>query len=197
MMVQEDFDTLLEFFKVMSHENRLKIVGILAERECGVEELATLLDLKAPTVSHHLGKLSNLGLVQMRREGNDHLYRLNADGLHGLARRMFASLESGRVAELVDGVEYEAWERKVLNTFVDGDRVNAIPTGYKKRLALLKWMADHFEMDREYTELEVNEIIERHHGDYCLFRREMVETGLMARKDGIYWRLEWEMPELD
>ena len=191
-MVQEDFDTLLQFFKVLAHENRLKIVGILAERECGVEELATLLDLKAPTVSHHLSKLADLGLVQMRREGNDHLYRLDADNLHGLSRRIFASLESQRVAKLVDGVEYEAWEQKVLNTFVEGDRVQAIPTGYKKRLALLKWMADHFEMGREYTEPEVNQIIERHHEDYCLFRREMIETGLMAREGGTYWRLEWD-----
>ncbi|MFA7578092.1 MAG: DUF2087 domain-containing protein, partial [Candidatus Muiribacteriota bacterium] len=42
-------------------------------------------------------------------------------------------------------------------------------------------------------EKEVNEIIQKFHEDYCLIRREMVEEGFMDRKDGIYWRREFEI----
>lgn len=196
-MGDQDFNTLLRFFKALANENRLRMVGILVERECGVGELATLLDLRAPTVSHHLGKLKELGVVKMRREKNDHLYRLDLDGLDQLSKQVFTSFESGQVAALVDDVAYEAWEKKVLDVFVEGEAIQAMPTGYKKRLVVLKWLADHFEQDRRYTEREVNEIIERYHWDYCMLRREMVDGGLMDRENGVYWRLAWEMPAFE
>lgn len=195
-MGQEEFDTLLQFFKTLANEHRLKILGVLANRECGVQELATLLDLKAPTVSHHLSRLKDMGLVDMRVDGNDHLYRLRVDSLHAMSRRVFASLTSNEVAALADDVEYEAWERKVLNTFLEGERIQAVPAGYKKRLAVLKWLVNHFEEGARYEEQEVNEIIERHHPDYCTLRRALIDNGLMEREGGVYRRVAWQMPEL-
>ena len=41
-MGQEEFQKLLVFFKVLGNESRLKIVGILANRECTVSDLADL-----------------------------------------------------------------------------------------------------------------------------------------------------------
>ena len=196
-MAQEDFDTLLRFFKALANENRLKILGVLANRECSVEELATLLDLKAPTVSHHLSKLKELGLVVMRKDGNDHLHRLDIDGLHAMAKSMFASFTSDKVAALGGDVEYDVWERKVLGSFLEGDRIKAIPAGYKKRLVVLKWLVNRFEEGVRYTEKEVSEIIERHHPDYCTLRREFIMNGLMERENGVYRRIEWHMPDLD
>lgn len=196
-MEQEQFATLLEFFKVLANENRLKIVGLLAKQEHGVEELATLLGIKAPTVSHHLARLKALGLVEMRTAGNDHLYRLSSETLQTLNEQIFDSLGTTEVATLADDVEYSAWEQKVLNTFITEDSIQAVPAGYKKWLVVLKWLADHFEEDRKYTEKEVNAIIQEYYADYCLGRRELVEHGLMTRQDGVYWRIPWQMPEFD
>ena len=194
-MGDEEFKALLSFFKALANENRLKIVGILANRgECGVEELAELLKLKEPTVSHHLGRLKKVGLVEMRVEGNDHLFRLNFEALQALSKDI---LSEEKIVTLVDDVEYDAWERKVLHTFLEGDQVKALPMGYKKRLAVLKWLANHFEQGVKYPEQEVNEIITRYYVDYCLIRREFIEEGLMERKDRIYWRVDWQMPEFD
>lgn len=191
--------TLLQFFKALSNENRLKILGLLAQRECSVEELATLLELKPPTVSHHLSKLKDLHLVAMRKNGNDHLYRLDVDSLHNMSKSVFSSITAEKVISLADDVEYEAWERKVLETFLDGDRVITLPSGYKKRLALLKWMINFFEEDRKYTEQEVNEIIQQHYADSATFRRAFISNGLMEREGGggRYWRIPWKMPSLD
>lgn len=191
----EEFKALLSFFKALANENRLKIVGILANRgECGVEELAELLGLKEPTVSHHLGRLKKAGLVEMRVEGNDHLFRLNIEALQAMSKDV---LSEEKIVTLVDDVEYDAWERKVLRTFMEGDQVKALPMGYKKRLVVLKWLASHFEEGVKYSELEVNAIITRYYEDYCLIRREFIEEGLMERKDRIYWRVDWQMPEFD
>lgn len=197
-MTHQEMETLLQFFKALANENRLKILGVLAQRECGVDELATLLDLKAPTVSHHLGKLKELGLVAMRTDGNDHLYRLDVDSLKSMTKDVFTSITTEKVIALADDVEYEAWERKVLETFLEGDQITVLPMGYKRKLAVLKWMINFFEEDRKYTEQEVNEIIQRHYEDSATIRRGFINNGLMEREGGggMYWRIPWQMPEL-
>jgi predicted transcriptional regulator len=185
-MSQEDFQTLLQFFKALADENRLKIVGILADQECSVEELAAMLHLKAPTVSHHLAKLKELDLVEMRPEGNIHVYKLNAEALRN-SNKQLLSLE--KLASLVDDVEADAWERKVLGDFFEGMQLKEIPASRKKRSVILKWFANQFEDRVLYKEFEVNEIIQRHHTDAAFWRRELVGVNLMQRENGFYWRM--------
>ena len=192
-MNETHLETLLNFFKVLANENRLKILGILSTRECSVEELAVLLSVKEPTISHHLNHLKSLNLVDMRVIGNDHLYRLNAQVLQSMNKKVF---EEGKLPSLADDVDYSAYERKVFSTFLEGDQIKAIPSGYKKRLVIYKWLADKFEYDKQYPEVEVNTIISQYHPDYASFRRDLVDLGLMARKRGVYWRTEWQNPQL-
>lgn len=98
----------MQFFKALANEKRLKMIGVLAGKGCGVEELATILNLKVPTISHHLGILKDLGVVGMRVQGNDHLYRLDADGLEGITKRIFSSFTSEKVIGLVEADYCEA-----------------------------------------------------------------------------------------
>jgi len=185
-MGDEELQRLLAFYKALADESRLKMLGVLASRECSVEELAAILRLREPTVSHHLGKLRrDLNLVQMRTEGTTHLYRLNEAALRALQRNQPTP---ERMASLVDDLEGEAWERKVLCDFFEGERLKEIPASRKKRLVILRWLAARFEPDRAYPEAEVNAIIKRHHPDAATLRREMIGYGLMERAEGIYHR---------
>lgn len=185
-MSQEDFQTLLEFYKTLANESRLKILGLVANQERSVEELASLLELKEPTVSHHLLKLKSLNLVQMRNEGNSHLYSLDSQGMQTLNKNVFSA---ERMAALVDDeVEFDAWEKKVLGNFVEGERLKEIPASHKKRMVILRWLVNHFEPDTRYIEPQVNEMIKRHHADYATLRREFIINKLMDRQDGVYWR---------
>jgi len=192
-MDETHLETLLNFFKVLANENRLKILGILSTRECSVEELAVLLSVKEPTISHHLNHLKSLNLVDMRVIGNDHLYRLNAKVLQSMNKEVFVE---EKLPSLAEDVDYSAYERKVFSTFLDGEQIKAIPSGYKKRLVIYKWLADKFEYDKQYQEVEVNTIISQYHPDYASFRRDLVDLGFMARKRGVYWRTEWQNPRL-
>jgi len=45
---------LVEFFKVLGEPNRLRIVGLLAQRAHTVEQLGAVLGVGVSTVSHHL-----------------------------------------------------------------------------------------------------------------------------------------------
>lgn len=185
-MVEADLPTLLSFFKLLANESRLKLVGILAQQECSVEELATLVQLKEPTVSHHLAKLKELNLVKMRPEGNTHFYKLNQEALQALNQSM---LTPGKMSTLVDDVNKEAWEDKVLRSFLEGDRLKEIPASRKKRIVILKWLARQFEPEVTYPERSVNEILQRFHPDCATLRRELIGYQMMQRENGTYWRL--------
>lgn len=186
-MDQENFNTLLEFFKVLGNESRLKILGLLANDDRSVGEIAETLGLKEPTVSHHLAMMKRLGLVTMRAEGNVRVYQLNTRFLEAMNKDIFAQ---ENLATLIDGTAVDAWERKVLQTFLDGERIKAIPAQYKKQRAILKWLVNKFEVGVRYPEAEVNEIIKQHHRDSAWFRRSLVDQKFMAREKGVYWRTE-------
>jgi hypothetical protein len=185
-MSQPGFDQLLRFFKALGNESRLKIVGILANREATVGDLADLLDLRAPTVSHHLAALKELGLVQMRSEGNTHVYWLDEDALIGLNKDVFSR---DGMAALVQDVDASSWKQKVLQTFVIDDRLTQIPAQRKKRLVILQWLARRFEPGVRYTERELNEVIKQVHPDASSLRRALVSWKFMRREGGVYWRV--------
>ncbi len=185
-MNSPDFDTLLNFFKVLANENRLKLVGILSQSECSVEDLAARLELKEPTISHHLMKLKELNLVEMRSLGNTHLYKLNGETLSSLNKSLFTSKQ---MANWTKDISSCAWEEKVLRSYLDGDQIREIPASRKKRFVLLKWLINKFDLGRTYSEKEVNEIIKRHHPDSATIRREFIGYKLMKREQGIYERL--------
>lgn len=65
-----------EFLKALSHESRLIVLCLLAERERSVSELEQILSLRQPTVSQQLARLRLDGLVTTRREGKAILYSL-------------------------------------------------------------------------------------------------------------------------
>ena len=182
----QDLHTAVAFLKALADENRLRIVGLLAAREHSVDELAALLGLTAPTVSHHLTRLKRVGLLRMRPEGTTHLYALDGEALRQMNR---AVLSRERIAALAEDVTADAWERKVLRDFLDGDRLKEIPASRKKRQVILKWLVDQFEPSVRYPEAEVNEIIKRHHPDAATLRREFIASKLMQRENGVYWRV--------
>jgi len=183
-------ETLLEFFKAMADKSRLAIVGLLAGGERSVQELAVALDLKEPTVSHHLSILKAQGIVTARAEGTTRWHALDRDALEKLARRVLQPSAIKAAAP----VGADAADAKVLQGFVAANgTLKQIPASRKKRGAVLRWLMRDFAAGRRYTEAEVNETIQAHHWDSATLRRELIGHKMLARKDRIYWRL----PEQD
>jgi len=193
-MPDSDLATLLAFFKAMANESRLRIVGLLAERERSVQELAELLGLKEPTVSHHLTALKALGLVSARADGVTRWHALKLETLTTLNRSLLDRAGGVAVSREI-GEHHGAWETKVLATFVDaGGQLTAIPASRRKRQIVLRWLAGQFDEHRRYREAEVNALIQRRHWDCATLRRELIGYGMMGREGGIYWRCpeaEW------
>lgn len=189
-----DFDRLLQFFKALANESRLKLIGLLTQQERSVEELATLLNLKEPTVSHHLSKLKALNLVSLRPEGNTHYYQLNLDTLQTLQKAM---LNPSHIQTLDPELSADIWETKVLKAFIENSQIKEIPASRKKRWIILKWLVQKFEFDRHYPERELNALLKPIHPDTATLRREMVGYNMMGRENSVYWRvpeMDWQVP---
>jgi hypothetical protein len=186
-MEPQDPTMLLNFFKALAHESRLRLLGFVAEREHNVQELAARMALKEPTVSHHLALLRDVGLVSMRQDGTTHWYTLEPKTLSKLSKSLLAPAQ---LAALKGIEEQPSNDEKVLRNYLTPDgRLKDFPASRKKRRVILVWLARMFDEGRDYTEAEVNALIERRHHDRETFRRELVGYKMLARKGGIYRRL--------
>ena len=65
-----------EIFKALGDESRTRIVYLLSDRELCVCDLATVLEMSLPAVSHHLRLLKAMRLVKSRRDGKNVYYSL-------------------------------------------------------------------------------------------------------------------------
>lgn len=61
-------------FKALSDTTRIKILYLLSQKECSVNEIAEILELHQSSVSHQLSFLKNLRLVKFRRVGTTIYY---------------------------------------------------------------------------------------------------------------------------
>jgi ArsR family transcriptional regulator, arsenate/arsenite/antimonite-responsive transcriptional repressor len=68
---------LLNVFKALSDETRLRIIKLLEPGELCVCDIVAALDLVQPKVSFHLNALKDAGLVKSRKEGKWIHYRLD------------------------------------------------------------------------------------------------------------------------
>ena len=189
---QPDDEQLLAFFKALADANRLKIVGLLSQQAYSVEQLAALLDLRPPTVSHHLKQLAEAGLVSARAESYYNMYQLESGILDQIARHL---ARQDRLPSMAAQVDLEAYDRKVLHDILLPDgRLKVIPAQRKKREVILRHILNTFKAEVHYTEKEVNEILARFHADTATLRREMIAYKMMGREGGEYWRIDGEKP---
>jgi ArsR family transcriptional regulator len=70
---------LSELFKVLADETRARILHLLSIRELCVCDLALVMEMSLPAVSHHLRLLKVMHLVTFRRDGKQVYYRLDDD----------------------------------------------------------------------------------------------------------------------
>ena len=182
-------EELVAFFKALADANRLKIVGLLAQQPYSVEQLAAILHLRPSTVSHHLSKLAEVGLVSAKADSYYNIYRLEEESLQK-TRLLFSQQD---LAAVVEDVDLDAYDRKVVEDYSLPDgRLKTIPSQRKKLEAILRYVVKAFEPGVRYSEKQVNEMLSRFHEDTANLRRELIGNGLMQRTSdgGEYWRVE-------
>ena len=189
-------DPFLDMLKALADDSRLTLVRLLAESERTVGDLAQAVGLTDPTVSHHLSRLREAGLVSLRMAGNQRFYSVNRAGLADFKRQAAEVEHMPPQPEPV--VNDQSWiaalgwaeyDQKVLRDYTLNGRLTQIPLKQKKLDVILRWLATRFEPGRLYTEPEVNAVINTVHEDHASLRREMIGFGYLRRErgGGKYW----------
>src|SRR3712207_6689972 len=73
--------TTADAFNAVAEPRRRQILDALADGERPVNDLVRALGLAQPQVSKHLRVLREVGAVDVREDGRQRLYRLNANAL--------------------------------------------------------------------------------------------------------------------
>ncbi len=87
-MHRQKFDSVLkstaDLFRLLSHPDRLRLVGLLLNEEMDVGSLAEASRISHSSVSQHLKQMKMLGLVSERRAANHIFYKLKIPELQKL-----------------------------------------------------------------------------------------------------------------
>ena len=196
-METQNSDQLLEMLKALADESRIALLRILNEGEQTVGDLARMVELGEPTVSHHLTKLRETGLVTLRMAGNQRFYRVNPGGLARF-KKLAAEVEQmpPKLEVVVNDtgwVNALGWpeeEAQVLREYIVNGKLTRIPGKLKKANVIVKWLATLFRPGPVYSEADVNTIIKSVYAeDYVSLRRDLVDYGYLKREGGgaKYW----------
>ncbi len=190
-------DQILFQLKALADESRLALLRLLHERERTVSELAERIELGEPTVSHHLARLREAGLVSLRMAGNQRYYRVNDSGLANF-KRLAAEIERFPATpepvvsdnSWIAALGWPEEDQKVLRDYTVNGKLTRLPNKQKKTLVILRWLATRFQPGRMYTEAEVNAVIkEVYPADIASLRRDLIDFGYLRREKGggKYW----------
>lgn len=97
LITPEQASDLMSMFKVLANDTRLRILHALVRaREMCVTDLANEVGLKPQAVSNQLQRLADRGILGVRRNGNNMLYRIADPCIAGLLDQGLCLSEDAR-----------------------------------------------------------------------------------------------------
>jgi hypothetical protein len=178
-------EELLDFFKVLSDVDRLRVAGYLAAGPHTTDQIAAALGMPNRSVIRHLQMLAHAGFAAETDPG---MYEFHPRVMEDMAHRILAGR---RPAHKVDDASMADDENKVLADFMTADgRIKHLPAQQKKCEIVLRHISHIFEVGERYTEKQVNQMLMRFNDDTAALRRGLVDYHFMARQAGVYWRTD-------
>lgn len=111
------FAATSDIFKQLSDPTRLQIFWVLCHHEECVINIAALLDMSSPAVSHHLRSLHDSGLISSRRDGKEVYYRASdTEGCHLLHKTVERIM---KIACPEKAVDYSKSSQEVIHSIHD------------------------------------------------------------------------------
>jgi hypothetical protein len=163
----------------LAEPDRLRVFAAVVLGATTVDDVAERTGLPSRDVLAALRRLERSGLVTADSGGLVARAELFKEAMIGYQR------ERPPAEPLDDDPDRDA----VLRTFITDGRITALPAVWSKRRILLEHIVAAFEPGVRYPEREVDAVLRAWHDDHAALRRYLVDEQLMARADGIYWRI--------
>ena len=179
-------ENALKIFKSLADTSWLRIVQSLTKGDMYTELLAERLGITPSTVSFHMKKLEDAGIVVSRKEQYYIVYSLNRDVLESSLFDVAAAAPEQIDEQQKREAEYR---QKVIDSFFEYGKLKAIPVQRKKKLICYEVIAESLIPGKVYNEKDLNDIISQIHEDYCTIRRDMIGEGILRRNGSEYVRI--------
>lgn len=190
--MNQKFKEITSLLKALGDSSRLTILSTLTEKPHYAEELTQKLGLAASTVSFHLKKLEEAGLIIKNKTQYYSEFRLNDEVFQ---QKLIDLISANNPGKQLQDKRIKAYRVQVIKAFVERNKVQKLPVQQKKRIIILEWILDKIDQSKDYTETEISEEIKKYHEDYCTVRRELVDYGYMDRKNNCYYIKKYEKNE--
>ena len=172
-------ESLMQFFKAVGQPERVKILGLLANRPYSVADLSDLLGMRETAVIHHLNKLKKARLVRENTVAHTYTYEVDGDTLARLN------------GVILEDEPAQTFAERVLQKYVpDEQHLREVPLDPEERHVILKWLAEDFEIGRQYTTKEVNDILNQHYPRQERLRWLLLSGRLLKHVGDTFWRPE-------
>lgn len=173
----EQQETLVKLGKLLLDEDRLKILGAIAQHPCSAARLQQQITVER--VKLHLQKLEEVGLVHKQMAQGEEVYSLDQAQIFTWKKQLFARTAA---------VQPRSTEEKDLAKFIKGELIVQLPVAPAKLQLVLQWLVERFQPEVTYTEKQVNALLQGHVLDHVTLRRLLIDHRLLTRAAGIYQR---------
>lgn len=163
---------------LLAEEDRLRVYAAVVLGASGLTGIEAATGLPARTVAAAVARLQQGGLLVL----TDGALRAGVEVFKDSVR---AHAAAPAPAEPMDP---DRQRDQILRTFVVDGRLTHLPAAHGKRQVVLEHIASSFEPGVRYPEREVNAVLRAWHDDYAALRRYLVDSDLLSRADGTYWR---------
>ncbi|GAA4924352.1 hypothetical protein LX16_0100 [Stackebrandtia albiflava] len=162
---------------LLAEPERLRVFAAVVLGAGDVATVASGAGLPPARVVKAIGKLRDGGLI----DGDDSGLTARPE----LFKTVMRAVGADRPTPVLDP---DPKRNALLNTVLRDGRIRVMPEAAAKVRVVLEYVVTRFEPGVRYREPEVNRILRGFHDDHANLRRRLVDTGLMSRADGEYWR---------
>jgi len=178
-------DKLVNYHKAVGDPTRIRIISLLKKGPLHGQAIAYKLGLQPPTITHHISKLRDIGLVYQRRQGNIIYFYLDSERLEYNSKAILNIGEESM--ENQDSKINDKDKLSIVKNFVNSDgTLKQIPSQRKKKNVILAYLIRDLHQGKTYKEKDLNEYIKNYHEDYATIRRELIMQHFMYRQNGEY-----------
>ncbi|GAB1768795.1 metalloregulator ArsR/SmtB family transcription factor [Priestia aryabhattai] len=178
-------DKLVNYHKAVGDPTRIRIISLLKKGPLHGQAIAYKLGLQPPTITHHISKLRDVGLVYQRRQGNIIYFYLDSERLEYNSKAILNIGEESM--ENQDSKINNQDKLSIVKNFINSDgTLKQIPSQRKKKNVILAYLIRDLHQGKTYKERDLNEYIKNYHEDYATIRRELIMQHFMYRQNGEY-----------
>ena len=175
----------VQLFKALGDKSRLRIVNTLRiEGPMYVELLSQRLELAQSTVSFHLKKLEECGIVKSNKEQYYVVFSLNTELLESKVIDLISSTNSDLDEQKEREIKYR---NEVLKTYFKNERLTSIPVQKEKKKIILEYIVRGLNAEESYTIGALNYILYKYTMDIEKLREELIQNSYLYSREGIFF----------